>query len=68
LVEGIAIIIGVVLITEGIVPFFFPHFWKATIKKLLLKVNGETRQFSLLSKILAYKNGQIRFIGFFSCF
>ncbi|NQW34738.1 MAG: DUF2065 domain-containing protein [Methylophilales bacterium] len=65
MIEGFVTLIGIVLLAEGVFPLFFPALWKTALTKLLLKTSSKSWQYNFLSKILGYKNGQIRFIGFF---
>jgi len=65
LIEVFLKLIGLLLVAEGLFPFISPKAWKVILKKLLPKNSDYSEKISLLSNILGYKNGQIRFIGLF---
>jgi uncharacterized protein YjeT (DUF2065 family) len=65
LVEVFLKVIGLLLVAEGLFPFISPKVWRDILKKLLPKNSGYSEKISLLSNVLGYKNGQIRFIGLF---
>tara|TARA_B110001469_G_C9584133_1_gene289720 strand:+ start:425 stop:661 length:237 start_codon:yes stop_codon:yes gene_type:complete len=65
LLEVFLKVIGILLVLEGLFPFISPNTWRNILRKLIPKNIGQPRKISLLSNILGYKNGQIRFIGFF---
>jgi uncharacterized protein YjeT (DUF2065 family) len=58
-------VIGILFVAEGLFPFILPNIWRDTLKKILLKNSDSPREIPFLSKVLRYKEGQIRFIGLF---
>jgi uncharacterized protein YjeT (DUF2065 family) len=65
LVEIFLKIIGLLILAEGLFPFISPNAWREILGKLLPKNSNKSGRVSFLSNILVYKDGQIRFIGFF---
>jgi len=65
LVEVFLKIIGLLLVAEGLFPLISPNAWRDILRKLLPKNIAQSAKIPLLSNILVYKNGQIRFIGLF---
>jgi uncharacterized protein YjeT (DUF2065 family) len=65
LVEVFLKIIGLLLVAEGLFPLISPNAWRDILRKLLPKNSSRSEKLLFLSNILKYKNGQIRFIGFF---
>jgi len=65
LIEVFLKTIGLLLVVEGLFPFISPNAWRDILRKLLPKNSIQSKKLPFLSNILEYKNGQIRFIGFF---
>ncbi len=65
MIEVFLKVIGLLLVAEGLFPFISPNAWRDILRKLLPKNRDYSEKISLISNILGYKNGQIRFIGLF---
>ena len=44
--------LGLMLVIEGLVPFFFPQGWRDTFKKLITMKSGQIRFMGLVSFLL----------------
>jgi uncharacterized protein YjeT (DUF2065 family) len=44
--------LGLMLVIEGLMPFFFPQSWRDTFKKLITMKSGQIRFMGLVSFLL----------------